>query len=215
MHIYDIGLRYCVFNSRSCLIEETRVQTTRRAAGKCRYVLSSAVCPPQVTPSNPDDFEQGHDAGTFVQTALADKTLQLAPTYQVTCAAFPSFPIAPFPFGRWINMEGQLQIRFYHKQLMKLKCGIGRLSKTFLQMIISSFILYILEFQCTLLMLWNTDGSYPIRRNRLIIFQGFNCTTNVSHISTRNSSPQNHILLAVCTATLNFNLLKQTSHQLT
>ena len=187
---------YCVFNCRSCLIEETGVQTTRRAAGKCRYVLSSAVCPPQVTPSNPDDFEQGHDAGTFVQTALADKTLQLAPTYQVTCAAFPSFPIAPFPFGRWINMGGQLQIRLIQKQLTNWSVVLEGCRKVFAESVSTSdhiklrikIILYILESQCTLLMLWNTDGSYPIRRNGLIIFQGFNCTTNVSHISTRNSS---------------------------
>ena len=31
------------------------------------------------TPTTPDDFEQGRDAGTFVQTALADKTQQKPP----------------------------------------------------------------------------------------------------------------------------------------
>ena len=66
------------------------MQTTRQAAAAGELcVLSSAVCPPQVTPSNPDDFEQGHDAGTFVQTALADKTLQLAPHLSSHMRGFP------------------------------------------------------------------------------------------------------------------------------
>ena len=72
------------------------------------------MCPLQVTPPVHDDFEQGYDAGTFVQTALADKTLlvspppSLPPVSSHMRAAFPSFLIVSFLYP-WA-WEKDLQI---------------------------------------------------------------------------------------------------------
>ena len=81
------------------------------------------------------------------------------PTYQVTCAAFPSFLITSFPLeGRWIlcGRAGSCNLMFNQKQITH----------------------------------WNV-----VWRNRLFLFQGFNCTTNASHISHTTKS---HFFVCVC-----------------